>query len=211
MTSLTTKTINHKPFVVLLLALVLPAGTALAEQLAPPQAVIQDISDRLQAAIGDGKQTMPRIYRLADDIVVPHVDFKRVSSLALGKHWQRAKPAQQQQFMREFKRLLVRTYAAAFYVAKEWEIHHLSVRPGHGKQDVFVRTKVTRPGAKPMMVEYRMYQAQGGDWKIYNLKIEGISLITNYRTNFQREIRNGGLDSLIKHMKNKNDTRTAAL
>jgi phospholipid transport system substrate-binding protein len=75
---------------------------------------------------------------------------------------------------------------------------------------VFVRTKILRPGAKPAVVDYRMYKS-GGSWKIYNLKVEGISLVTNYRTSFQREIRNGGLDGLIKSMKTKNDTRTAAL
>ena len=211
MTSPITKKNSRLSLVVLLLALILPLGVVSAEPLAAPQVVIQDISDRLQDAIKDGKQSMPHIYALANDIVVPHVDFRRVSSLALGKHWKRAKSAQQREFMREFKRLLVRTYAAAFYVTKEWKIRHVSVRQGKGKRDVLVRTKVLRPGAKPMTVDYRMYQSGGGGWKIYNLKVEGVSLVTNYRTSFQREIRNGGLDGLIKSMKAKNDTRTAAL
>jgi phospholipid transport system substrate-binding protein len=188
----------------------LPAGLVSAEPLAPSQAVIQDISDKLQKAVKTGDKSMSYAYKLANNIVVPHVDFRRVSSLALGKHWKRAKPAQQREFMREFKRMLVRSYAAAFFATEEWEIRHVSVRPGKGKQDVFVRTKVLRPGAKPAEVDYRMYK-KGGSWKIYNLKVEGVSLVTNYRTSFQREIRNGGLDGLIKSMKAKNETRTAAL
>jgi phospholipid transport system substrate-binding protein len=210
MNSQTTKK-NSYLSLVILLALMLPVGVVSAEPLAPPQVVIQDISDKLQKAIKTGRKSMSYAYDLANNIVAPHVDFQRVSSLTLGKHWKRAKPAQQREFIREFKRMLVRTYAAAFFATKEWEIRHVSVRPGKSKQDVFVRTKILRPGAKPAVVEYRMYQNGSGGWKIYNLKVEGVSLVTNYRTSFQREIRNGGLDGLIKSMKSKNDTRTAAL
>ncbi len=211
MTLLTTKNVIYPSLLALLLALMLPAGALSAAELSEPQIVIQKISDQLQAAIKRGLTAKEQTYDLANDIVVPHIDFRRASSLALGKHWHRAKPGQQQRFTKEFKRLLVRTYATAFYTFKEWELSHVSARTGQNNKDVFVRTKVLRPGAKPTMVEYRMYRNGSGKWKIYNLKIEGISLVTNYRNRFQREIRNGGLDGLINSMKAKNDTRTAAI
>ncbi len=211
MLSPTINRVRFSSLAALLLVQLLFMGVVSAASLTAPQRVIQDISDQLQAAINSGSYDLSRAYTLANDIVVPHIDFKRVSSLALGKHWRQAKPAQKREFIREFKRLLVRTYATAFYAFKEWDISHMAMRQGRRKGDVFVRTKVLRSGAKPVDVEYRMYKSKGGSWKVYNLKIEGVSLITNYRSQFQQKIRSGGLDGLIQQLKSKNDVRTAAL
>jgi phospholipid transport system substrate-binding protein len=186
-----------------------------AETLDEPQIVIQKISDQLQAILKKDRKRLKSdpsyIYRLADEILVPHIDFGRVSSLALGKHWRRARPEQKKEFVKQFKLLLIRTYATAFTEIKEWEIRHLPVKHGKRKGDVFVRTEVLRPGAQPVSVDYRMYRTRSGGWKVYNVKIENISLITTYRTKFQQEIRRGGMDGLIKTLKSKNNKRVKTL
>jgi phospholipid transport system substrate-binding protein len=196
------------------LAVSAPEGAA-AESLEEPQKVIQKISDELQAILKKDRKRLKNdpayVYRLADEILVPHIDFGRVSSLALGKHWRRARPAQKKEFVKQFKLLLIRTYATAFTEIKEWEIRHMPVKRGKRKGDVFVRTKVLRPGAQPVSVDYRMYLSKSGRWKVYNVKIENISLITTYRTKFQQEIRRGGMDGLIRLLKSKNNKRVKKL
>jgi phospholipid transport system substrate-binding protein len=195
-------------------AVLISVGEA-AEGLDEPQIVIQKISDQLQAVLKKDRQRLREdpayVYRLADEILVPHIDFGRVSSLALGKHWRRAQPAQKKEFVAQFKLLLIHTYATAFTEIKEWELRHLPVKRGKREGDVFVRTKVLRPGAQPVSVDYRMYRSRSGGWKVYNVKIENVSLITTYRTKFQQEIRRGGLDGLIKLLKSKNGKRVKTL
>lgn len=193
----------------------MPADGEAAEKLDEPQRVIQKISDQLQAILKKDRKRLREdpayVYRLADEILVPYIDFGRVSSLALGKHWRRAKPAQKKEFVAQFKLLLIRTYATAFTEIKEWELSHLPVKRGKREGDVFVRTKVLRPGAQPVSVDYRMYRSRSGGWKVYNVKIENVSLVTTYRTKFQQEIRRGGLDGLISLLKSKNSRRVNAL
>ncbi len=192
--------------------LVLTAPEAVgAEQLEEPQAIIQDISDQLQDILKRDRERLQNdpgyVYQLADELLVPYIDFGRVSSLALGKHWRRAQPAQKKEFVEQFKLLLVRTYATAFREIKEWEIRHLPVKPGSRDGEVFVRTQILRPGAQPVSVDYRMYRSKSGGWKVYNVKIENVSLVTTYRTKFQQEIRIHGMDGLIETLKTKNSKR----
>jgi phospholipid transport system substrate-binding protein len=190
-------------------------GTLVAGELAEPQAIIQKISDQLQVILKKDRERLQKdpayVYQLADELLVPYIDFGRVSSLALGKHWRRAEPVQKREFVEQFKHMLIRTYATAFKEIEEWEIRHLPVKQGKRKGDVFVRTEVLRPGAQPVSVDYRMYLNRAGEWKVYNVKIENISLITTYRTKFQQEIRRGGMDGLLQTLKSKNSKRVNAV
>ncbi len=209
MSALSTRILGS--FAVLLgLALVAPQP-AVAEELAEPQAVIQGISDKMQAILKQNASKVDGdsdyVFTLANDVIVPHIDFGRVSALVLGQYWRKANPEQKKQFADEFKRLLVRTYATAFREFKEWEIEHLPVKEGKRKGTVYIRTKVMRPGASPVLVQYEMYKHKKWGWKAYDVKIEGISLVTNYRTRFKAQIRRDGLDGLIHSLKEKNDSR----
>ncbi|MCB1760480.1 MAG: ABC transporter substrate-binding protein [Gammaproteobacteria bacterium] len=192
--------------------LILLAGfsAALAAEEGPEQ-VIAHISDRLLQVVtqeGERLQSDPGlVYQLADDILVPHVDFSRVSSLVLGKHWQRATPHQQQAFSHQFKRLLVRTYSSAFNEFKHWEIRFLPSRQGATDDDVSVRTQLLLPRLDPVEVLYRMHRKEGR-WLAYDVKIDGISLVTNYRSSFNRELRHVGMDGLIKKIEALNDKRS---
>lgn len=196
-------------FILLMLLVCLPL-TATAAELAGPQQVIQRISDQLQQILSDNRGRMQEdpafVYQLANDVLLPHVDFRRVSSLVLGKYWRRATAEQKQAFSREFQRLLVRTYSTAFKEFQGWEISYAPLRMNDGDSDVAVHTQVKRAGAAPVEVVYRMHN-RDGDWKAYDVKIEGISLVTNYRTSFAREVRRRGMQGLIQRITELNDSR----
>lgn len=193
----------------LLCALVLPAA---AETPSSPEATIQAISDRL-ADIWAREQERIKgdpayVHQLANEIVLPHVDFQEVSRLAVGKHWRQASPAQQQEFSDQFQTLLIRTYASAFHELGSWSIQFLPQQATERDNDVLVRTEVHRPGAAPISVNYRMH-LKDGHWQAYDVVIEGVSLVTNYRSTFAREVRQGGMDGLIKSVSRLNDRRSA--
>jgi phospholipid transport system substrate-binding protein len=197
----------------LLLLAGLPA-VSVADELARPQQVIQEISDQFQQILQRDQEQLENdpayIYRLANDVLVPYVDFQRVSSLVLGKHWRRAKAEQKTEFSRQFQLLLVRTYSTAFHELREWEIRHVPMRMEAGDTDVTVHTQVLRPGGAPLKVVYRMHQ-KDGNWLAYDVKIEGISLVTNYRASFSKELRRSGMDGLIQRIAKLNDSRMKKL
>ena len=194
---------------ILMAAAVVPM-TAVSDELTEPQQVIQGISDELYVVLNRDRDRVMNepgyVYHLANDILVPRVDFSRVSSLVLGKHWRRASTEQKENFSHQFQRLLVRTYATAFREFDDWKIEHLPLRAKEGSKSVAVRTRVHRPGADAVDVVYRMYRSDEG-WKAFDVKIEGISLVTNYRSSFAKEMRKGGMDGLIQRIGELNDSR----
>jgi phospholipid transport system substrate-binding protein len=178
------------------------------ESLLPPQLVIQQTSDTLQKSLQkpEYKKDFPRATRFVENVIDPHVDFERVSMLILGKHWRTATPAQREQFKREFRTLLVRTYTTAFTEYSNWTIRYLPLKMSDQDTRVVVQTEILQAGAQPAAVNYRMVKIKG-DWKVYDVLIEGISLVQNYRTSFSSEIaRTGSLDQLIAHIAERNST-----
>ena len=129
-------------------------------ELLAPQRLVQDMSDRFQAYLSrEGAGIVgdrARIHRLVDELLLPHVDFSRVSRLALGPGWSEASELQRRAFSAAFKNLLVGTYADLFHEYKRWEIRHLPMRMTGEERDVRVRTEIQFPGAKPIEVVYRM-------------------------------------------------------
>lgn len=194
--------------VLLFLMAVLPQSV-LAQKLTAPQIVIQNVSDRLQNVLKRNKSTIKsnpgRVYGLVNNVLSPHIDFYRVSYLVLGKNWKKASSGQRRRFSAQFKRLLIRTYATAFSEFNDWGVQHVPMSMNGSEKDVSVRTKVTRAGASPVSVIYRMHRGKGG-WKAYDVKIDGISLVTNYRNSFNMEIRRGGMEGLIKRLIAMNNT-----
>ncbi|PLY12975.1 MAG: hypothetical protein C0631_14900 [Sedimenticola sp.] len=186
-------------------------GSAIAGTLSEPQRVIQSLSDQMQQALRDRHSELQRepesIFRLVEQILVPRVDFSRLSNLALGKHWREATDEQRQAFAQAFQSMLVRTYATAFHEFKMWEMRFLPLRSAvEDQQDIEVRTQVVRPGAQPVDVIYRMHNT-GLGWMAYDVSIEGISLATNYRSSFSKMIRQHGMDGLIRRISELNQQR----
>ncbi|MCI0668109.1 MAG: ABC transporter substrate-binding protein [Methylococcaceae bacterium] len=187
--------------------LFLAATQALAEpDLSEPQLIVKNASDQLQAAMKENPPAgnYERASQIVTEILEPHVDFVRVSALVLGKHWKQATPEQKKRFMKEFRNLLVRTYAVAFSEYSEWKINYIPLDFNPDDDKVFVKTEILRPGGPPVSVDYRMARKEKS-WKVYDVVIEGISFITNYRTTFKNEVaRSGSLDSVIERLAQRN-------
>ncbi len=179
------------------------------EDLQPPQRVIQHTSDELQKNLQkpEYKNDFSKATRFVDKILETHVDFDRVSMLILGKFWKTATPEQQVRFKHEFRTLLVRTYTTAFTEYANWNIRYLPLAVNDGDSNkVVVRTEILQSGAKPVSVNYRMVNLND-DWKVYDVLIEGISLVQNYRTSFTNEVsRTGSLEQLISELSQRNSS-----
>lgn len=186
-------------------------GLALADDgaaLTPAQKVIQDTADQLQRNLQkpEVKNDFAKATALVDSIIEPHIDFDRVSVLVLGKFWKTATPQQKERFKNEFRRLLVRTYTTAFTEYANWKIRYLPSQGEAGGDKTMVRTEILQAGAQPVAVNYRMINNKG-TWKVYDVLIEGISLLQNYRTSFTNQIAEGGsVEQLIKDLTVRNDT-----
>lgn len=145
-----------------------------------------------------------RIYDLVDAIVLPHFDFSRMSRWVLGKHWRRATPGQRARFVNEFKTLLVRTYATALLEYSDQSVVIFPVRVKGETSKVKVRAEIRQPrGGLPIPIDYSMYANQGR-WKVYDVTIDGVSLVANYRASFSSYIQRHGLDGLLQQLAARN-------
>jgi phospholipid transport system substrate-binding protein len=174
---------------------------------ADAQALVKDTSERMLNVLRkdhDALKAHPeRIYALAEKIVLPHFDFQRMSRLVLGRFWRTADPQQQTRFIDEFRTLLVRTYGTALLDYTNQTLNYSPLRAAPDATDVVVHTEVQQPGGMPIPIDYRMYVKEGA-WKVYDVIVDGVSLVTNYRNSFAEEIRKSGMDGLIKALVQRN-------
>ncbi len=196
----------------LLLLTSLSSANAAAESLNAAQLAIQTSSEKLKSRLqsdefrGDFKQ----VARYVDQVIKPHVDFPRISALVLGKHWRQASHQERERFVKEFRTLLVRTYSRAFVQFNEWSLHFLPMDLANEATKTVVRTEVLQPGKPPIGVDYRMIKING-KWWAYDIVIEGVSLVTNYRSTFANQILNSGsLTDVIDNLAEKNAAAFAA-
>ena len=146
-----------------------------------------------------------KIYKLAEEKILPYFDFERISRLVLVKAWRTATDDQKTQFKYEFKNLLLRTYAVALSKYKDQKIEYKPLRMKPTDEIVTVKTEIIQSGAQPIDVDYALAKQDNG-WLVIDIIIEGVSLVTNYRSQFASEIKRNGMDSLIKELANKNKT-----
>ena len=144
-----------------------------------------------------------KIFALTEEKVLPNFNFVRVSRLVLGKNWTRATPEQRTDFQKEFRTLLLRTYATALSKYQDQTIEFLPLRMVDDAKTASVKTKIIQSGGQPIAVDYSLAREEDA-WKVYDIVIEGVSLVTNYRGQFSQEVRKNGLDSLIVKLANKN-------
>jgi phospholipid transport system substrate-binding protein len=149
-----------------------------------------------------------KIFTLAEQKIVPNFDFDKVSRMVLGKNWTIATPDQKVAFQNEFRTLLIRTYASALSKYRNQTIEYKPFRLMGGSDIASVKTQIVQPGGQPIEVDYTL-EKQPEAWKVYDIVIEGVSLVTNYRGQFAQEIRQNGLDSLIKKLADKNKAAQA--
>jgi len=195
-----------------LLVLFLSAGMAAEEKSGDPRALVRDTSERLLSVLRAQREQLEkhpeRIYDLVNEIVVPHFDFSRISRWVLGKYWRQATPEQRRRFESEFRTLLVKTYATSLLEFIDDQFRYPPVRMKPGAKRVTVRTDVIRRGAQPVRIEYRLFRGRDG-WKAYDVLVEGVSLVANYRSSFAGEIRKSGLDALIARLAEHNRKASA--
>jgi len=161
--------------------------------------VLQIVRTDPKVAAGD-KQ---RIREVIETKLLPNFDFERMTALAMGRNWNKATPEQQKQLIEEFRTLLVRTYSGALTQYKDQTIEFKPLRGDPAAAGVIVRSEVVRPGQAPVQIDYGMTKAPAG-WKAYDVIVGGVSLVTNYRDEFNEQIKGGGVDGLIKTLAEKN-------
>lgn len=176
----------------------IPATTAIAENLLPPQQAIQSVSSQLQQKMQDKSFTrnFAQVVQFVSGIIDPHADFNQIAQLVLGKYWKTATPQEQTRFKQEFKTLLIRTYSRAFVEYTDWSMRFRPLQMPNAATKIIVRTDILQPGRQAIEVSYRMLLNKG-DWKVYDIIIEGVSLVTNYRATFNDEIQKKGSLSII--------------
>lgn len=150
-----------------------------------------------------------KLVSLIDAKVLPHFNFQAMTALAMGQSWRHAAPAQKERLVEEFKTLLVRTYASALsaYSDQKFDFRPLRARPND--TDVTVQVRILQQGAQPVPIDYSMEKTPAG-WKVYDVMVGGVSLVANYRTEFNNVVRASGIDGLIKSLDSKNRTLEAA-
>ena len=176
----------------------LPLATVAAEE--APDALIKRLSADVLTTIkadpalkgGD----MAKINALVDQVVLPHVNFRRMTSAAVGPKWRQATPAQQERLQTEFKSLLMRTYAGALAQVTDQTVVVKPLRMAAGDTDVLVRTEVRGKG-EPVPLDFRLEKKEGA-WKVYNFNVLGVWLVETYRTQFAEELNKNGIDGLIQ-------------
>ena len=148
-------------------------------------------------------------YRIVEKHVSPHVDLERSSRWVLGKHWRRASDAQKLRFIAEFRMLLLNTYASALAANPSVTIEYLPLKESRRKGVAIVRTRIPQQTGRPISVHYRMYNGKTG-WKLFDVSIEGVSMVSTYRSSFSQLVKDRGLDGLIDDLATKNRARSDA-
>lgn len=190
----------------LLLALALAAPTWAAPA-ASPQQVVQENAEQMLKALGENRQELNQnpnlIYGLVSDILLPHFDFEAMSRWVLGKYWRQADAAQRQQFVEQFRTLLVNTYSKALLEYSNEEFRVLSSPDNPGAEEATVRSEIVPKSGPSVPINYSMH-VKDGAWKVYDVSIEGVSLVTNYRGTFADQIRKEGIDAMIRKLTERN-------
>ncbi len=187
---------------------------AVSAEVKSPDAVVRETTEQLLASLRVEKDVIKenpgRIDALASEIVLPHIDIERMSQWVLGKHWRKGNDDQRNRFSREFQILLLRSYGATLAAYSDQKIKYFptSVRPGQKKK--LVRIEIQLPGRPSIPATFSMHR-KDDQWLVYDFKVEGISLVSNYRSNFSSIIRRGGLEELIAYLTAHNQKMQASL
>jgi len=177
-----------------------------------PDELVKKTAEDVLATVKNDKDIQAgdqaKIFALAEEKIVPNFNFDKVSRMVLGKNWTKATPDQKTAFQAEFRTLLIRTYATALSKYRNQTIEYKPFRMVNESTIASVKTQIVQPGGQPIAVDYTL-EKQADAWKVYDIVIEGVSLVTNYRGQFSDEIRQNGLDSLIKKLSDKNKAAQA--
>ena len=191
----------------LIVSLSLVGSTAIAQQSSEPEALVKKITDDVMAAIKSDKELAAgdrqKAVKLAEEKILPYVDFEEATRLAVGRGWKEASPEQRKKLVAEFRSMLVRTYSNAIGTYEGQTMKVLPSRVKPSDDEATVRNQFLRPGGKPVLIDYSMRKTDQG-WKIYDIVVEGVSLVLTYRSEFDAVVKQEGVDGLIKRLGAKN-------
>ena len=193
-----------KKFLLIILALVMSITVSAAEA---PDLFVKKIADEVFEILKTDKDlkagNKEKAYKITEEKILPYFDFERISKLVLGKAYPAATKEEQEAFKKEFRTMLVKTYGSALLKFKDQTLSYKPTRFEPTDEEVLVKTEILQPGAPPLPIDY-MLEKDGNSWKVFDIIIEGVSLVTNYRGQFGNEIRQNGMASLISKLAEKN-------
>jgi len=179
---------------------------AIAESIESPVTFLERVSNQVLKILKDDHELLAkdpdRVYKIVDDYILPHLDDVTMAKLALGKNWNNASNEQKLEFVDEFRNLLVRTYSKSLLEFKDQEIKYFPVALEEDSQKTSVKAEVIQPGGPAIPMSYRM-RIKNNAWKVYDITIDGVSLVTSYRGTFTQEVRKSGIDGLLKYLRDK--------
>jgi len=189
-----------------LLGVLVGVAPARAQEVSPDQlvkTVTLDVVDLIAKDKEIRAGNRAKLVELIDAKVLPHFNFNAMTALALGQSWNKATPEQKKRLTEEFRTLLVRTYASALAAYSEQKFDFRPLRAKPTDTDVTVQVRVLQPGTQPVPIDYSMEKTASG-WKVYDVMVGGVSLVANYRTEFNNVVRESGIDGLVKNLNAKN-------
>jgi phospholipid transport system substrate-binding protein len=193
-------------FLIPLVAALVPFAAA-AQAQETPDALVKRIADEVIAIVKQDKDLQAgnsqKVVELAEQKVLPHFDFTRMTRLAVGRSWSQASAEQREALTKEFRTLLVRTYSSSLSQYRNQKIEVKPLQAAPGDTDVLVRTAVIQEGGPPIPIDYRMEKMPQG-WKVYDVVVDGASLVTTYRGSFNDQIQRSGIDGLLKTLQERN-------
>jgi phospholipid transport system substrate-binding protein len=186
--------------------------SASAQEIAPDDLVRKSTNEILAAIKADKdlqSGDMKKIEKLAEEKILPYFNFPHMTQLAVGRGWRDANDGQKKSLTDEFRRLLVRTYSTSLTQFRNQTIDVKPVKLAAADAETLVKTLINQPGGQPIPIDYSMEKTKDG-WKVYDVVIDGVSLVTNYRGSFGTEIKNTGIDGLIKSLAERNSKNAAS-
>jgi phospholipid transport system substrate-binding protein len=188
------------------------AQTAPAPDASAPDVLVKTVTLEVVDLIAKDKEIQSgnraKLIELISAKVLPHFNFPAMTALAMGQSWNKATPDQKKRLTEEFRTLLVRTYASALAAYSDQKLEFRPLRAKPTDTDVTVNVRVLQPGSQPVPIDYNMEKTSSG-WKVYDVMVGGVSLVANYRTEFNNAVREAGIEGLIKNLQTKNRPASA--
>jgi phospholipid transport system substrate-binding protein len=200
------KPVMIKQLASLLMALLLVAVALPAPAADDPTAVVRDTAERVLHSLRTDRaryQDDQALFQLVREVVFPRIDRERTAQWVLGANWRTATPAQREQFIAEFSDLLLRTYGTALRQYDSEKLNYLPTQAAAGADRVTVRTEIIRPDGPKVSVDYLLTN-RSGEWKVYDIIIENVSMVVTYRSEYAAIIKRDGMDGLLKQLADRN-------
>jgi phospholipid transport system substrate-binding protein len=191
----------------LLVASLLALSLGASAEVIPPDVLAKNTTNDVLRIVKQDKDIKTgnnrKIHDLVEKVILPNFDFRQMTQLAVGKNWSKATPEQQENLINEFRTMLVRTYSASLSSVADYRIEFKPFKAAPGETDVMVNTEVSKPGAPPIPIDYRMEKKDAG-WKVYDVLVDNVSMVTVYRNSFNSEVRKGGVEGLLAALSRRN-------